>query len=298
MKNILLATDFTPNSDKAMARALRLARETSASLYILHVTQPYPHKKLNKLTHSLKEELQALIRRQVEAQRFGKEVKTYITVVQAADIFDEILAHAYSTKAELIVLGMHGKKKLKDFFIGTTMERVIRSGLKPVLVVKNITSGGYKKIVSGIDYSPGSHSAFHMAKDLAPGADLYAVHTYEVPYYADRTYKYAASKALIEQRHQKKMDTFLKNETAYFKKIQKSGGGKIIGQLAGGKPNKVLARKVKHLKADLLTIGSHGELELMFSGTKLGGTALEILFNPPCDVLVTNNWKDVSKILI
>ncbi|MBK9562464.1 MAG: universal stress protein [Micavibrio sp.] len=295
MKNILLATDFTPNSDRAIARALRLARETGASLYVLHVTPPYP---LKKLKQSLREELQTLIHKQVEAQRFGKEVKTYVNVVQAADIFNEILLHAHSTKADLIVMGMHSKTKLQDFFVGTTMERVIRSGIKPVLVVKNPTTGGYQKVVSGIDYSPGSHAAFRMAKDIAPRADFYTIHAYEIPHYAERTYKYAVSKALVEERHQKDMDKFLKNETSYFKKNQEDGDGKIVGQLAAGKPCKILAKKAKGLKAGLLTIGAHGETGFILPGTKLGGTALEILFDPPCDVLVANNWKDMSQILV
>ena len=43
---MLLATDFTPNSERAIARALRLARETGASLYVLHVTPSFPLKKI------------------------------------------------------------------------------------------------------------------------------------------------------------------------------------------------------------------------------------------------------------
>ena len=112
MKNILLASDFTPNSDRAIARALRLARETGASLYILHVTPPYPLKKLKQLTQSLKEEIQGLFQKQVEAQRLGKEVKTHVKVVQAADVFNEILVHAHNIKAKLIVMGMHKRRIL------------------------------------------------------------------------------------------------------------------------------------------------------------------------------------------
>ena len=297
MKNILLATDFTPNSDRAVARALSLAKETGASLYILHVVPLYPLKKLKRLGQSLKEELQELIHKQVEAQH-SEKVKIYVNVVQAPDIFNEILLHAHSTKADLIVLGMHSKSKLQDFFTGTTIERVIRSGLKPVLVVKNMTTGSYKKIVSGIDYSPGSYTAFRMAKDLAPKANFYAIHAYETPYYAHKTYKYAISRSLVEERHQKKMDKFLKKEIADLNKNQKNERVTNTGQLAPGKPYNKLTGKAKNLKADLLTIGAHGETGFILPGTKLGGTALEVLLDPPCDVLVANNWNDIPQIII
>lgn len=106
------------------------------------------------------------------------------------------------------------------------------------------------------------------------------------------------SKALVEERHQKKLDKFLKNEISHFNKIQKNGGGTITGQLAPGKPCKILTKKVKSLKASLLTIGAHGDSGFILPGTKLGGTALEVLLDPPCDVLVANNWNDIPKIII
>ena len=77
MKNILLATDFTPNSDRAVARALSLAKETGASLYILHVVPLYPLKKLKRLGQSLKEELQELIHKQVEAQHSKSGIRAW-----------------------------------------------------------------------------------------------------------------------------------------------------------------------------------------------------------------------------
>lgn len=297
MKNILLATDFTPNSDRAMARAIRISRETGASLYILHILTPYPLKNVKKLSRSLKDELQELLHKQVEAHHGGKDIKTYVNAIESNDIYTEILNHAYSIKADLVVMGMHSKTRMRDYFVGTNLERVIRSGLKPVLLVKNMPIGSYQNIVSGIDYSPGSRAALRMAEKLAPRADFYAVHAYDIPYYAEKTYKYAVSRALVEERHQKDMDKFLKEESAYFKK-QTKDNGEITGKLVPGKPYSVLTKKVRSLKADLLTIGAHGGVGFILPGTKLGGTALEILFNPPCDVLAVNNWKDMSQILI
>jgi universal stress protein E len=297
MKNILLATDFTPNSDRAMSRAIRISKETAANLYILHILPPYPLKKVKKLSRSLKDELQELLHKQVESHHGGNNIKTYVNVIDSNDIYTEILNHAYSIKADLIVMGMHSKTKMRDYFVGTNLERVIRSGLKPVLLVKNTPIGSYQNIVSGIDYSPGCRAALRMAEKLAPRADFYAIHAYDIPYYAEKTYKYAVSRALVEERHQNDMDKFLREETAYLNK-QSGQNGKITGKLVPGKPYAVLTKKVRTFKADLLTIGAHGDVGFVLPGTKLGGTALEMLFNPPCDVLVVNNWKDMSQMLI
>ncbi len=298
MKNILLATDLTPNSDRALARAIMLAMQPGVRLHIIHVVPPYPFKKAKQLTQSLKEELESIISKNIKSYRSAGNLSFNIAVVQAADNYLEILKHAHKVKADLIIMGMHGKSKFRDLFVGTTIERVIRKGLKPVLMVKNISIDPYQDVLCGIDFSPGSRAALHVATDIAPNADFHLVHAYEIPYYAEATYEYVVSKALVEEKHQKKMDNFLKQEMAYFKKQCPKARAEFNGKLVPGVVHKVLVRKAKGLKADLLAIGAHGQVGFVLPSSKLGGSAQEILINPPCDVLVVNNWMDVSQILI
>ncbi len=218
--------------------------------------------------------------------------------MQAVDNYLEILKHAHKIKADLVVMGMHGKSKFQDLFVGTTIERVIRKGLKPVLMVKNISVDSYQDILCGIDFSPGSRAALRVATDIAPNADFHLIHAYEVPYYAEATYEYVVSKALVEEKHQKNMDDFLKQEIAYFKTQHPKSRAEISGKLVPGIVHKALVKKVKSLKADLLTIGAHGQVGFVLPSSKLGGSAQEILINPPCDVLVVSNWTNMSQILI
>lgn len=298
MKNILLATDLTPNADRALARALKLAMETGAQLYVIHVVPPYPFKKTKQLTQTLKEELENIINKGIKTYRIAENLKCNITVVQAVDTYLEILKHAHKVKADLIVMGMHGKSKFRDLFVGTTIERVIRKGLKPVLMVKNISFDPYLDVLCGVDFSSGSRVALRTATDIAPNAGFHLIHAYEIPYYAEATYEYIVSKALVEEKHQKKMDGFLKQEIAYLKKQHPKARAEMNGKLIPGVVHKALVKKAKSLKADLIAIGAHGQEGFVLPSSKLGGSAQEILINPPCDVLVVNNWTDVSQILI
>ncbi len=298
MKNILLATDLTPNADRALVRAIKLASETGAQLHVIHVVPPYPFKKTKQLTQSLKEELEDIINKHIKAYRGANNLKPSITVVQAVDNHLEILKHAHKARADLLVMGMHGKSKFRDLFVGTTIERVIRKGLKPVLMVKNIPADSYQDVLCGIDFSSGSRAALRVATDIAPNADFHLVHAYEIPYYAEATYEYVVSKALVEEKHQKNMDNFLKQEIAYFKKQHPKARAEISGKLVPGVVHKVLVKKAKSLKVDLLAIGAHGQVGFVLPSSKLGGSAQEILINPPCDVLVVNNSTNMSEILI
>lgn len=90
----------------------------------------------------------------------------------------------------------------------------------------------------------------------------------------------------------------MKQEIAYFKKQHPNARAQISGKLVPGVAHKVLVKKSKSLKADLLTIGAHGQVGFVLPSSKLGGLAQEILINPPCDVLVVNNWTEMSQILI
>ncbi len=94
------------------------------------------------------------------------------------------------------------------------------------------------------------------------------------------------------------MDGFLKQEIAYLKKKHPKARAEMNGKLVPGVVHKALVKKAKSLKADLIAIGAHGQEGFVLPSSKLGGSAQEILINPPCDVLVVNNWTDVSQILI
>ncbi|MCB8823361.1 universal stress protein [Microvirga rosea] len=63
------------------------------------------------------------------------EPKQSRALVVAGDPFDGILRAAASTGADLIVMGAHRKQLLRDILVGTTIERVIRTGPHPVLMV-------------------------------------------------------------------------------------------------------------------------------------------------------------------
>ena len=71
--------------------------------------------------------------------------------VVTGDPFDEILRTATEMSADLIVMGSHRKQLLLDVFIGTTIERVIRKGSFPVLMVNNEAQRKYENVIVPVD---------------------------------------------------------------------------------------------------------------------------------------------------
>ena len=71
-----------------------------------------------------------------------------------------------SIEADLIVLGAHRKQLLRDIFVGTTIERVIRTSPYPVLMVNAEVEQDYRNVLAAVDMSEPSARAIRVGKDL------------------------------------------------------------------------------------------------------------------------------------
>jgi nucleotide-binding universal stress UspA family protein len=143
-KTILLTTDFSATSRKAIEPAAMLARTYGAKILLVHVGDLIPIAALEQQPI----DVQAVERRQresaaAELSRFGAEhlppeldVERIVTLgVPHA----EILRLAAERRADLIAMAMHGRGFLSHLVLGSTTERVLRGAPCPVLVVRRIS---------------------------------------------------------------------------------------------------------------------------------------------------------------
>ena len=283
MNNILLATDLTSETNHAFVRAINLALASSANLHILHVYPSYSFYNIKKPAISLKQDAETTIKSYLASSKNINDLKSSITVVDGRETFTEIIDHAEKVKADLIVMGMHGKSKLLDMFVGTTIERVARKGSRPILMVKDKPLRDYENILVGTDFSAGSKQALRIALELAPNGFFHLVHSFDFPdtYVGDKIAQYAGD--VVIKFESLRLDDFVKEN----KKILEKFG--VDPQhfrfwTTQGAVYPCLMREAAAVKSDLIAIGTHSHLGLM--PYKLGGTAQDILANPPCDVLV------------
>lgn len=286
MKNILLATDLAIETDLAFERAIKLALVLTAKLHILHICPPYSHLSNKTQKISLKQIAENTIQNYLDESIETRELQTTITVIESGEAFIEIINHAEKVNAGLIVMGMHGKSKLRDMFIGTTIERVIRKGIKPVLMVKDKPLKDYKNILVGTDFSAGSKQALHVALELAPKGFFHLFHSYDIPdtYIGDKIKQYAED--VVAKSENDKLESFVHENSKTLKKFG-IGPQNFRCWVAQGQVYTCLAQEATSTKSELIAIGTHGRAGLMFY--KLGGTAHDILANPPCDVLVAKD---------
>lgn len=284
MKRILVATDLSERSDRAIDRAIILAKAFGAQLTVLHVVDedlPASVADAQKVfaSSNLQEHLSSL--------PHAKGLKAELAIEFGKD-WSEICRRAEASQADLIVMGSHRERGVQGLFRGTTVERVIRNGNTPVLVAKDRATRNYQSVVVGVDFSVYSRKAVEFALNFAPDAKVFLVHAYDVPFKAFLTG--SSTRGEVAKRHEQQFAQMVEQEFASF--LAQVGGDQPKGRLERvireGGPHEVIHEQAAQLRAELLVLGTHGRTGV--SHAILGSVAEGFLNDPPCDVVAVKAW--------
>ncbi len=142
-RRILHPTDFSKASGLAFKKALELARQERAQLRLVHVLAP-PAVLLEDSFMTAKTWAEMTTGARREAQRrlrpFLARAKKARVRASAAILegmaFEEIAREARRRRADLIVMGTHGRTGVARFFLGSVAARVLALARCPVLTVR------------------------------------------------------------------------------------------------------------------------------------------------------------------
>ena len=150
LKRILVPVDFSACSERALSVALAQAVRFDSDVYLLHVTARPGSRTYedNDATRTAAEaidddeaaltELYARVSAAV-AEATGlpelPEARRHLRIAGGAPA-PEIVRAAEDAAVEMIIMGTHGRTTIKDFFVGSTAEQVVKSATCAVLAVK------------------------------------------------------------------------------------------------------------------------------------------------------------------
>ena len=129
IKNILLATDFSDCSQRALSYATNLARHYGSNLRILHVFDPLSSENLDEVQ-----------RRAAEVANERLNGIPHQLVLEVGDVFEVLKRCAEQNDVDLVVLGTHGRVGVSKLLEGSMAERVFRHVASPVLTVGPLCS--------------------------------------------------------------------------------------------------------------------------------------------------------------
>ncbi len=142
IRHILHPTDFSSSAETATDYAIELAAKFQAELTLLHVYtlqiyigplgESYPLSP--ETVHKIQDDSErALDKIRQRASSAGVRARTINTDGIASNV---IVATAQEAKADLIVIGTHGRTGIKHFLLGSVAEQVLRRACCPVLTVR------------------------------------------------------------------------------------------------------------------------------------------------------------------
>jgi nucleotide-binding universal stress UspA family protein len=140
-QRILVPIDGSPTSNQGLTEAVKLAKLTGARLRLLHV--------INELTFTTGFEIytaevfdilkeggtQILAEAKAHVDAAGVEAVTQLYENFGSRLCDVVVNDAIGWKADLIVIGSHGRRGIGRLFIGSDAEQILRSSPVPVLLV-------------------------------------------------------------------------------------------------------------------------------------------------------------------
>jgi nucleotide-binding universal stress UspA family protein len=142
-KRILVPTDGSEISGRAVATALGLAKALAAEVFTLCVKEPFPYGAVAEMQPTPPQEFF-----DAQERTAARHVRTVIEACDAAGIvchaqtieglqpWEAIVDYAAGQQCDLLVMGSHGRSGLASLFLGSETQDVLKHTKIPVLVVR------------------------------------------------------------------------------------------------------------------------------------------------------------------
>ena len=275
-EHILVPTDFSEISQRALDYAKAIAKQGNSELLLVHVDPPAnliipPEAAWVDLS-----EVQSLQEEQMEQS--GAALRSEGFRAQAISVtgalYDELLSTVKQYKVDLIVLGTHGKKGLERLLLGSDAEAVLRRANCPVLsvgpAVPNLQGKTWRirEIICATNLRPGSAEVVAYAHKLAA--------------------LYEAELVLFHVRSSSEPEAdvdWVSFEEAFHHYVSEDLGTRswLRSRLASASPATNIVDLAKQRGSDLIVMGAHPTSSMATHLPR--GTAAKVLAEAPCPVM-------------
>lgn len=274
MRVILVASDLSERSDRAVRRGVRLAAARGAACHILHVVdEDLPAQMAGQFRASATEVLA-----QTVASLDGGDRVTADAVI--GDPVRAIAEEAEARAADLVVFGTHRPRIFLDMLRETTVERMVRLVAPPALVVRDPVNEDYARVLAPVSFSHACAKALRTAHDLVPDAEISAFHAVHLPFTGFTHEKPGG-------QMDREMTAEVEDVRREWCKAQALPDALCDVAPVTGSLGEILGERVQTFKPDLIALGAHTRGRL--AARTLGSFAAEMVRHPPTDLLIADS---------
>jgi nucleotide-binding universal stress UspA family protein len=154
MKKILVPCDFSKPAINAYRFALNIASRSRGAIHLIYVVElPVLHDTMLMPVLSVEQDYVDDVKMKAEKnfkklvekhKRAGVKVKTQVVF---GPVSQRIIDYVKTKNMDLIIMGSHGASGVKEFFVGSNAEKIVRTSSVPVFVLKDLYDGKIERIV-------------------------------------------------------------------------------------------------------------------------------------------------------
>lgn len=274
---ILVATDFSPRSQRAVRRAGILAARSGGTVMLMHVVDGPGSRETSQDIR----EAQRMTVEQIAVVPELYRIRCDPLVVRGRPS-DEIQDAAVVHDVDLIVVGSPHRTRTR--YTGRTLRNLIRNAPCPILVARRSSASLYARVLIPVDFSDASLRALQSAGSLKllDRAHVTVLHAFEAP---------GKSKLSGFGVGRDQIDSYVegcRSRCAEDVEALLASGGLVdrdwSRRIEEGSPQEAIARLAERFPADLLVLGTHARTG--FRKALLGSVTDDILSTGGADVLV------------
>jgi len=142
-QRILVPTDGSDITAKAVETSIALARSLGAQLFTISVTEPFPYSAISEMQPTPPQEFfdaqQRIATQRVQAvvgACAAQNVACHTHTVEALHPWEAIIEHAQRMSCDLLVMASHGRRGVSALLLGSETQKVLTHSKVPVLVVR------------------------------------------------------------------------------------------------------------------------------------------------------------------
>ena len=142
-KRILVPTDGSEITDKAVTTAITLARTVGAHIYTISVKEPFPYSAISEMQPTPPQEFfdaqERIASKRVQAVSdacAAAGVPCHANTTEALHPWEAIIDHAKRQECDLLVMASHGRRGVSALLLGSETQKVLTHTKVPVLIVR------------------------------------------------------------------------------------------------------------------------------------------------------------------
>ena len=142
-KRILVPTDGSDITAKAIDTTIRLAQSVGARVYTISVKEPFPYSAISEMQPTPPQEFfdaqERIAAKRIQGVRAACEaggVPCEAHTIEALHPWEAIIEHAQRMECDLLVMASHGRRGVTALLLGSETQKVLTHSKIPVLVVR------------------------------------------------------------------------------------------------------------------------------------------------------------------